>query len=1358
MDSLCSIKKVCPVCKKEFNDLSRDLCGCNNSLKFKIFFKENKFHTCTSKEFNSKSEMLDYLYDSLDTFYQSNQITKECEEKAFDYLNWIKENENKDLKDIQDFIGEVKDFLNRLIITKILINLIDFNRKKVNDFIFKVNNNIFFQESYYKYSKELKEPLDDTGYIFKNNELIDKLKYGLKIDVSELYYDVKEILSLANYYGTLSQKENISKLNEFVQTYDSYRSKLNTFLLKEVSIEKWDDFRKSSYFDSIKMDSLKKEFTQSYFKILLNNVTGTEELSENNLKFIKEFEGLYFNIKKINKEYLSNFISSCFSKTEINNYLNSFSKVLSQDEKENIKTEFKWFIIKSNLINIELDNNDLVFPKDKFYLAYYTFCSDYSFDLFVDEINKINKVKDDLITIISDKLNLNKEEILKSISMVYDLVNCDEPSFYFDYDKQNKFKREHEVLFSKISSIRNILDSEGFIQDDKDPFYFYKLLNFDKFFKEWNNNYVQNELWDNKDYFDEMGLNDEQREAVIRSPNVLRVIAGAGSGKTSTIVAKVKYLIDIKKVSPEKIVCISYTNDAVDNLKRRIGNDGVFISTIHKFAKTVAGFSRYFNKSINFIFNHYVEDILKNDKSKIKKLVEYFSYYLREPPIDVRLENDANDNLGEKIKTLKSLYFSDYRKNSYNTFNKAEEVKSLGELIIANYLYIHQIRYKYEPVFPFSKIEKEKNITPDRNKFDNSKAYHPDFYLPDYDIYLEHFGLDGDYRAPWLNESHENDYINERKWKLDLFKEYDISYIETFSYYVRDNILVSKLEAKLKEKGVEIKQDYDKIFNELLENSKSYYKFKLFNDLVSNFLSIFKSRGFVKTDFSKFFKEVDAKSENNFQRNRFILFLEIMEDFYSYYESMKDFYFKDSIESKGIDFQDGIVEATKKLNNECCCDYDYVIIDEFQDANPIIFDLLTAFHNKKCNIMLVEDDWQSIFRYAGSEVNLSDKFAEEEYGLETVLLENNYRNPQSLIDVSSKFIKKNSLQSDKMLNSKTTDVNGPLRIVYLNSPLKYEDKPNIKNKPKINIRDAFKYYVDKISEFSNEIMVLGRYKHSCDFVKRMVEFEVESIMNSNGQIADNKYIIHYLKRADLKIQFFTVHAAKGLEAENVIILDLKDDVKAFPNKIEEDSVLSFITPKKEEHIYAEERRLFYVALTRTKNRCYLISDYGNASTFISELEGTKYLVDETPNLEEFIINSKKDKNMLIKSNAQNSSNSTKNNGSKKDFWKPQLDKYPTKKNEEKIYETNIDCPRCKENPHSYGKIVINKRRANNGEYYTFNCSNRCGWKTGSFTKYYEKDSYKLCPKCKNGIVHLNRNGDGYSCSNKGCNYTEKLNS
>lgn len=90
MDSLCSIKKVCPVCKKEFNDLSRDFCGCNNSLKFKIFFKENKFHTFIPKEFNSKYEILNYLYDSVDNFYQNNQITKECEEKAFDYLIGLK--------------------------------------------------------------------------------------------------------------------------------------------------------------------------------------------------------------------------------------------------------------------------------------------------------------------------------------------------------------------------------------------------------------------------------------------------------------------------------------------------------------------------------------------------------------------------------------------------------------------------------------------------------------------------------------------------------------------------------------------------------------------------------------------------------------------------------------------------------------------------------------------------------------------------------------------------------------------------------------------------------------------------------------------------------------------------------------------------------------------------------------------------------------------------------------------------------------------------------------------------------------------------------------------------------------------
>lgn len=1355
MESLCSIKKVCPVCKKEFTDLSRDLCGCNNSLNFKIFFKENDFQKCTSKEFNSKSKILDYLYDSVATFYNSNLITKECEEKAFDYLNWIKENENKDLKEINDFISEIEDFLNRLIITKIIIKLLDFNKKRINDFIFRVNNNIFFKESCHKYSEKLKEPLDDTGYMFQRDEIIDKIKFRLKIDVSDLYSDVKDIIGLADYYGTLSQENSISLLKEFVQVYNSYKSKLNKFLLKEVSIEKWDDFRKSPYFDSIKLEFLKNEFTQHYFKILLNNAQGNEEISEKNLKFIKEYEDLYFNIKNINEKYLFDFINSLGYKNEFNNYLNSFSKILSQDEKEEIKNKFKWFIIKSNLINIELDNNDLTFPLEEFYYACYTFCIEYAFNLFVEEKNKFYEDKQHLMNTIFEKLNLNKEEYSKIISDGSRLIKkCNKPSFYFDYEKQKKFKEEHDDLISKIESIRTILYNKGFIQNDEDSFYLYKLLNLDKFFKEWNNNYVQKELEDNKLYFDDMGLNYEQREAVIRNPNVLRVIAGAGSGKTSTIVAKVKYLIDIKNVAPEKIACISYTNDAVNNLKGRIGNDGVFISTIHTFAKKIAGFSEYFTKPIKDIFYEYLKDIVNEDKDKIRKLVEYFSYYLREPPIDVRLENDANDDLCGKFKTLHSLYYDKHDNKKY-TF-KTEEVKSLGELIIANFLYVHQINYEYEKPFPFSKIEKEKNLKPNKIKVNKNKSYKPDFYLSDYDIYLEHFGLDNNYKASWLSADKEKKYLNERKWKLNLFKEYDVQYIETFSYYVRDNTLISNLEKKLKEKGVEIKKNYDEVFKKLLDDSKLYYKFAFFNNLITNFLKIFKARRFVESDFSKFIKNVNKFTKNNFQKERSILFFDIMKDFYNYYETKKDSLYKYTFEGKGIDFQDGIIEATKKLNNTNECDYEYVIIDEFQDAYPIIFDLLTAFRNKHANIMIVEDDWQSIFRYAGSEVNLSNQFNKEEYGLETVFLENNYRNPQSLIDVSSNFIKKNSFQSNKNLKSKTKDIDNPLKVVYINPKINSKIKKSFKLK--IKLEHAFEYYVEEINKFSNEIMVLGRYRNSYKFIEKMDNFKVEHILKSNGEEAENKQKIIYLKNQHLEITFYTIHAAKGLESENVIILDLKDDIRAFPNKIEEDSLFSFISSKKENCIYAEERRLFYVALTRTKNRCYLISNKHNPSTFIVELEKEKCLDDETPKLEEFINNSKKDKKKPTKKYVQkNSSKSTKNkNSSRTDFWKPQIDKYPPKKNEEKIYETNIDCPRCKGNPYSYGKIVINKRKGNGGEYYyTFNCSNRCGWKTGSFTKYYEKDSYKLCPKCKNGIVHLNSKGNCYSCSNRNCDYTEE---
>lgn len=1217
MDSLCSIKKVCPVCKKEFNDLSRDLCGCNNSLKFKIFFKENNIYTFIPKEFNSKSEILDYLYDSVNNFYRNNQITKECEEKAFDYLNWIKENENKDLNDIQDFMDEVKDFLNRLIITEILIKIISLNGDIINDFIFKVNNNIFFQESSHEYSEKLKEPLDDTGYIFQRDEIINKIELGLKIDVSELYSYVKDIMPLANYYGTLNQKEIISNLNEFVQVYDSYRSKLNSFLLKEVSIEKWDDFKKSPYFDSIKLEFLKKEFTQPYFKILLNNARGTEEISEDNRKFIEEYEELYCNIENINEKYLFGVIDSLVSKNEFNNYLNSFSKAISQDEKEEIENKFKWLFIKSNLLNIGLENNDLTASLKEFYYTYYASCSEYSFNLFVEEKNKFHEDKQNLLNQILDELSLNEDDLFKIIADVSDLIKkCDKPSLYMDYDNQIKFRDKHRDLILRISYIRNILDDNGFIYNNKDPFYFYKLLDFDTFFKEWNNNYVQKELENNKNYFDEMGLNEEQREAVIRNPNVLRVIAGAGSGKTSTIVAKVKYLIDIKKVAPEKIACISYTNDAVDNLKRRIDNDGVFISTIHIFAKEIAGFNEYFHKPGD-IFNKYIKDVLKKDNKIIGKLWEYFSYYLREPPVDVKLEKGRIDNLDETLRILQSLY---YGNNKYVTFKDNEEVKSLGELIIANYLYIHQIGYKYEDLFPISKFyENKQDRVQNRVKIDKRKSYRPDFYLPKYGIYIEHFGLDENHRAPWLNEFKESEYLKERSWKLNLFKECGVSYIETFDYYVRDDTLVKNLEEKLKENGVEIKQNYEEIFKKLLNNGKLHYQLELFKELVVDFLSKFKSRGFVEEDLSKFIKEAATKIENDFQKKRSILFLKIMEDFYNYYETEKD---SQCIEEgnnsyvKGFDFQDGIIEATKRLNDFDSSDYDYIIIDEFQDAYPIIFDLLSAFRNKKCNIMMVEDDWQSIFRYAGSEVNLSNQFSKEGYGLETVFLENNYRNPQSLIDVSSNFIKKNAVHSNKKLKSKRDNIENPLKVVYINS---------FSSKFKFEKRYAFKYYVEEISKFSNEIMVLGRYTDSYKFIKNMDEFKVECIKKSNGKCAHNKQKIIYLKNLDLNIIFSTVHAAKGLEAENVIILDLNDDVKAFPNKMGEDSVLSFIMSGRGGGIYTEERRLFYVALTRSKNRCYLISEKENPSIFISELLEDGYLKDETPNLKEFINNSKKDK-------------------------------------------------------------------------------------------------------------------------------------
>ena len=273
--------------------------------------------------------------------------------------------------------------------------------------------------------------------------------------------------------------------------------------------------------------------------------------------------------------------------------------------------------------------------------------------------------------------------------------------------------------------------------------------------------------------------------------------------------------------------------------------------------------------------------------------------------------------------------------------------------------------------------------------------------------------------------------------------------------------------------------------------------------------------------------------------------------------------------TNSIDFNDMIVLATKYVKNNNIKDYKYIIVDEYQDTSYNRYLFLKEIINKTgAKIVCVGDDYQSIYRFNGCNLNMFLNF-KKYFGYTKVLkINNTYRNSQELISVAGKFIMKNKRQLFKKLKSNKR-IDKPIKIIYGN-----------------NLEKS----LDKIKEKHNNILILGRNN-----------FDINKYFNLKGN-----NIIEY---KGLNIRYLTIHASKGLEEECVVIINLKDDVLSIPNKIKDDRILKSVNNNKDIYPYEEERRLFYVALTRTKSDVYLLVDKKKPSMFVKELikDSNKYI-------------------------------------------------------------------------------------------------------------------------------------------------------
>ena len=318
-------------------------------------------------------------------------------------------------------------------------------------------------------------------------------------------------------------------------------------------------------------------------------------------------------------------------------------------------------------------------------------------------------------------------------------------------------------------------------------------------------------------------------------------------------------------------------------------------------------------------------------------------------------------------------------------------------------------------------------------------------------------------------------------------------------------------------------------------------------------------------------------------------FLEIFKPIYERYE-------RHLAERKEIDLSDMINKASNYITiGTYNRKFSYVIIDEFQDISIGRYQLVKAIktQNPACKLFCVGDDWQSIYRFTGSDIALFKDF--RKYFGYTVKskIETTYRFHNPLIKLSSDFILKNSNQAKKELKSNSLSKSTDYKIVYSNT----------------NNQDdtlALKQSLDELIETDSdiaqkELFLLGRYNSDIDRIKN--EQHIFSIERTNDII----FIFYEHRNSEgvhktVKLRFLTIHIAKGLEADIVIVINCNSGKYGLPSQISDDPVLDLLLSEADQFENGEERRVFYVGMTRAREKVFFIADSSYKSKFITELE------------------------------------------------------------------------------------------------------------------------------------------------------------
>ena len=641
-------------------------------------------------------------------------------------------------------------------------------------------------------------------------------------------------------------------------------------------------------------------------------------------------------------------------------------------------------------------------------------------------------------------------------------------------------------------------------------------------------------------------LTEEQRLAVIRDNDRNLVLAAAGTGKTSVMVAKALDLIDRGITKAENILILAYNRAAAKELEERINIRGNLASVDESNRPQVKTFHALGREILTKSKQSVKISVFSEDPLKLDMWIS--EWFINKMQSDEKFMKNFIDLSYQPVNPFdfktKEEYDNYIRDNDYRTL-QGERVRGYQELLIANWMYLNCVEYEYEPSYVSKK------------RIEIGFDYKPDFYLVDSKVYLEHFGIDrkGSTRA----DIDKYKYNQEIQQKRQLHKEFGTTLIETFHYNWVEGNLENILQQHMIDNKVITKQRAkDEIFKQLNESGFLINGIKRYLKCLQ---AIRVERLTDEDIYSRLEQKNIASSKN---------YTELLSDIHQAYTDELN-------KQNSIDFDDMIIKAITAVNNgNFQPKWTHILVDEFQDISAARMEFLNSLinHGPSPRLTVVGDDWQSIYRFSGGKLELTTQFESLVGSCSTTMLQKTFRYNDSVALTAGQFVMQNPEQYVKNVITHT----------HVNSSQVYLLDSQVANEENLELKTV--QVIQKIlkNDPNASVAVLARYRYLLADTKEVIS---KNIKNN-------------------KIKYWTFHGSKGLEADYCVLIGFFQGKTGFPNENKEEAVVEALLPSLDTFKHSEERRLLYVGITRAKKKSYLIADPKATSVFISELLSPKF--------------------------------------------------------------------------------------------------------------------------------------------------------